>query len=103
MTADRQNGNEYREADLIAACDAAVALVERADRYAYSDASIDRITDQVTQLVDEIISMRATTLDGFKARARTLLTIYPSIARESEAVGDDALVAALVRDLIAAT
>lgn len=102
MTAHQQHGNGYCEADLIAACDEVIALVQRTDTYTYSDGTIDRVTDRVTQLVDQMISMRATTLEGFRARTRALLTIYPSIASEGEAVGDSAMVAALVRDLIAA-
>jgi len=100
MTAHQQHGNEYCEAYLIAACDEAIALVQCTDTYANSDATVDRITDRVTQLVDQIVSIRATTLAGFKARTRALLTIYPNIASEGEAVSDSAMVAALVRDLI---
>jgi hypothetical protein len=91
-----------QEAALIAACKEVIALVQRADTHIYSSAKIDRLTDRIAQLVDQIVSMRATTLAGFKARARALSTIYPSIVGDGEAVGDSAMVAALVRDLIAA-
>jgi len=92
-----------QEAALIATCDEMIALVQRADTHSYhSDAKIDRVTQRVAQLVDQIVSLRATTLAGFKARARALSVIYPGIASEGQTVGDSAMVAALVRDLIAA-
>ena len=100
MVARQMHSKEYHEADLIAACDSVVALVERADRHIYPNTKIDQITDEVARLLDQIVSMRATTLAGFKARARTLSVIYPNIASENE---PDALVAALVRDLITAS
>ena len=101
MTERWQCANESHDADLIAACDAAIALVQQTNTDANCDGMIDRISDEITRLVDQIVSMRATTLAGFKARARALLTIYPAIAGEGEAIGNSAMIASLVRDLIA--
>ena len=102
MAEHRQCDNERHDADLIAACDATIALVQQANTHATCDSMIDRISDEIVRLVDQIVSMRATTLAGFKARIRTLLIIYPA-ASEGEVIGDSAMVAALVRDLIAAS
>jgi hypothetical protein len=66
-------------------------------------------TDRQYPLIDKILEMRATTLDGLQARARTIVKWAPNLFTvkagpgtpfNPAATGDELMVAALLRDLI---
>ena len=89
------------DAALIAACAAFDALERKAAALSDDEEqAADAISEQMTPLFYTICDTRATTLAGMRARAATLNLLAPDVISGGD--GADALIAAMLRDLIEA-
>jgi hypothetical protein len=96
------------DAELLAACAEFVDLDRQyralCDSYGAEDVPDDAaapLERRIVFVVDRMCALRATTVEGFRARGASLVHYMPEIAKDGQEYINDRVLAALLRDLVA--